>query len=158
MKAEAATQASVSQAPTKGSCPMCGTLRDFQWKPAAVVQPQAALHLCNFQTWALARSRGSLELSTPGESLSSVFLERLKRSPAAGASSEDCALCHRVREEEVTRLRELAQQIQRPVFVQWMKTQGSLCQDHAGKLKKFAPLRLRTFHRRSRGTESLGAL
>jgi hypothetical protein len=58
-------------------------------------------------------------------------------------SSDDCALCHRVREEEVTRLRELAQQFQRPIFVQWMKTQGSLCLDHAGKLKEFVPLRLR---------------
>ncbi len=91
------------------------------------------------------RSRGgSLERSTPGESVSSVFLEMLSGSPAGKVSSDDCALCHRVREEEVTRLRELAQQFQRPMFVQWIKTQGSLCLDHAGKLKEFVPLRLQT--------------
>ncbi len=145
MKAEAATHASVNQALTKGACPICGILRDFQWTLAAIVRPQAALRLCNFHTWALARSRGgSLERSTPGESVSSVFLEMLEGPPAGKVSSDDCALCHRVREEEVTRLRELAQQFQRPIFVQWMKTQGSLCLDHAGKLKEFVPLRLRT--------------
>jgi glutathione S-transferase len=69
----------------------------------------------------------------------------LSGSPAGKVSSGDCALCHRVREQEVTRLRELAQQFERPMFVQWMKTQGSLCLDHAGKLKEFVPLRLRTF-------------
>jgi hypothetical protein len=30
------------------------------------------------------------------------------------------------------------------MFVQWMKTQGSLCLDHAGKLREFVPLRLQT--------------
>jgi hypothetical protein len=29
------------------------------------------------------------------------------------------------------------------MFVEWMKTQGSLCLDHAGKLKEFVPLRCR---------------
>lgn len=144
MKAEAATQTRVSQALTKGACPICGILKDFQWTLAAIVRPQAALRLCNFHTWALVRSRGgSLERSTPGESVSSVFLEMLSGSPAGKVGSDDCALCHRVREEEVTRLRELAQQFQRPIFVEWMKTQGSLCLDHAGKLKELVPLRLR---------------
>jgi hypothetical protein len=130
VKAEVATLSSVSQALTKGACP---TL-------AAIMRPQAVLRLCNFHTWALARSRGgSLERSTPGENISSVFLEMLKRSPACKVSSDDCALCHRVREEEVTRLRQLAQQFQRPMFIQWMTTRGSLCLDHAGKLKEFVP-------------------
>jgi hypothetical protein len=144
VKAESATQTSVSQALTKGACPICGILKDFQWTLAAIVRPQAALRLCNFHTWALARSRGgSLERSTPGGSVSSVFLEMLSGSSAGKVSSDDCALCHRVREEEVTRLRELAEQFQRPMFVQWMKTQGSLCLDHARKLKEFVPLRYR---------------
>ena len=146
MKAEAAAQPSVSQALTKGACPICGILKDFQWTLAATVRPQAALRLCNFHTWALARSRGgSLERSAPGEIVSSVFLEMLRGSPAGKVSSADCALCHRVRDEEVTRLRELAEQFQRPMFTQWMKTQGTLCLDHAGILEEFIPLRLQTF-------------
>jgi hypothetical protein len=73
VKAEAVTQTSVSQVLTKGACPICGILKDFQWTLAAIVRSQTALRLCNFHTWALARSRvGSLERSTPGESVSSV--------------------------------------------------------------------------------------
>jgi hypothetical protein len=146
VKAETATQASVNQALTQGACPICGILKGFQWTLAATVRPQASLRLCNFHTWALARSRGgSLERSTPGESVSSVFLEMLKGSPDGKVSSDDCLLCHRVRDEEVIGLRELAQQFQRPVFVQWIKTQGTLCLDHPGKLKEFVPLRLQAF-------------
>jgi hypothetical protein len=146
MKAEASAQAtSISQALIKGACPICGILKDFQWTLATVVKPNASLRLCNFHTWALARSRGgSLERSTPGESVTSIFLEMLKGSPAGRVNSADCSLCHRVCEEEVARLRELAQEFQRAMFVQWMKTQGSLCLDHAGKLKEFVPLPLRT--------------
>ena len=100
MKAEAATQTSVSQAITKGACPVCAILKDFQWTLAAIVRPQAALRLCNFHTWSLARSRGgSLARSTPGESVSSVFLKMLNRSLAGKVSSDDSLLCHRVREE-----------------------------------------------------------
>jgi hypothetical protein len=146
MKTEPSIPAtSVSGALTKGACPICGILKDFQWTLAAIVRPQADLRLCNFHAWALARSRGgSLERSTPGESVTSVFLEMLKGTLGGKVNSDDCALCHRVREEEVKRLRELAQQFQRAMFVQWMKSQGNLCLDHAGKLKEFVPLRFRT--------------
>ncbi len=146
MKTEASIPAtSVSQALTKGACPICGILKDFQWTLAAIVRPQADLRLCNFHTWALARSRGgSLERSTPGESVTSVFLDMLKGPLVGKVSSDECALCHRVLEEEVTRLRELAQKFQGALFVEWMKTQGSLCLDHAGKLKEFVRLRFQT--------------
>jgi len=41
-------------------------------------------------------------------------------------------------------LRELAQKLQGTMFAQWMKSQGTLCLDHARKVKEFVPLRLRT--------------
>ena len=146
MKAEASTHATtVSQALTKGTCPICEILKDFQWTLAETARPQADLRLCNFHTWALARSRGgSLERSTPGESVTTVFLEMLKGPLAGKVGSDECVLCHRVLEEEVTRLRELAQKLQSAMFAQWMKSQGTLCLDHARKLKEFVPLRLRT--------------
>jgi len=53
------------------------------------------------------------------------------------------ALCHRALEEEVTLLRELGQKLQGAMFARWMKSQGTLCLDHARKLKKSVPLRLR---------------
>lgn len=144
MKAEASTHAaSVSQALTKGACPICGILKDFQWTLAETTRPLADLRLCNFHTWALARSRGSLSRSTPGESVTNIFLEMLKGPLNGKVGSDECALCRRVLEEEVTRLRELAQKLQGAMFAQWMKSQGTLCLDHARKLKEFAPLRLR---------------
>lgn len=135
--------ASVSQALTKGTCPICAILKDFQWTLAETTEPQPDLRLCNFHVWALARSRDKLSRSTPGETVTGVFLEILKGPLTSKASSEECMLCHRVLAEEVARLRELAQRFQSAMFVQWMTAQGSLCMDHAPKLKEFVPLRLR---------------
>jgi hypothetical protein len=145
MKADASTHAaSVGQALTKGVCPICSILKDFQWTLAETANPQAGLRLCNFHVWALARSRGKLSRSTPGESVTNVFLAMMKGPLVGKVSTDECAMCHRVVEEEVSRMRELAQQFQRAMFVQWMKSQGTLCIDHAHKLKEFLPLRLRT--------------
>ena len=138
-----ASETTVSQAVTKGSCPICEILKDFQWTLAETTLPQANLRLCNFHVWALARSRGKLSRSTPGETVTSVFLDILKSPLVGKARTEECTLCHRVLAEEVARLRELAQRFQSPMFVQWMTSHGSLCLDHAPKLKEFVPLRMR---------------
>ncbi len=144
MKTAASVSATtVSQALTKGTCPICEILKDFQWTLSESTRPQADLLLCNFHVWALARSRGKLSRSTPGETVTGVFLELLKGPLIGKANSAECALCHKVLAEEVARLRELAQRFQSPIFAQWMTTQGSLCLDHAPKLKEFVPLRLR---------------
>ncbi|MGC1220660.1 MAG: hypothetical protein WA899_13305 [Candidatus Sulfotelmatobacter sp.] len=67
------------------------------------------------------------------------------KPPLVGkVNSEECTLCHRVLEEEVTRLRDLAQKFQGTMFAQWMKGQGTLCLEHGRKVKEFVPLRLRT--------------
>ncbi len=145
MKAEALTPgANVSQGLNKGVCPICGILKDFQWTLVDTTRPQADVRVCNFHGWALARSRAKLSRSTPGESVTTVFLEMLKPPLVGKVNSEECTLCHRVVEEEVTRLRELAQKLQGTMFAQWMKSQGSLCLEHSRKVKEFVPLRLRT--------------
>jgi hypothetical protein len=145
MKAEASMPgASLIQAPTKGTCPICATLKDFQWTLAEATRPESNLRLCNYLGWAVARSRGKLSRSTPGESVTSVFLGMLKGSLVGKVASEECTLCHRVLEQEVTRLRELAQKLQSAMFAQWMKGQGTLCLEHARKIKEFVPLRSRT--------------
>jgi hypothetical protein len=144
MKTAASVSATtVSQALTKGTCPICEILKDFQWTLSETTQPQANLRLCNFHVWALARSRGKISRSTPGEAVTGVFLALLKGPLVGKATTTECALCHKVLAEEVARLRELAQRFQSPIFVQWMTTQGSLCLDHAPKLREFVPLRLR---------------
>jgi tRNA/tmRNA/rRNA uracil-C5-methylase (TrmA/RlmC/RlmD family) len=145
MKAEALTPgANVSQALTKGACPICGILKDFQWTLVETTRPQSDLRVCNFHGWALARSRAKLSRSTPGESVTTVFLEMLKPPLVGKVNSGECTLCHRVVEEEINRLRELAQKLQGTMFAQWMKSQGTLCLEHSRKVKEFVPLRLRT--------------
>lgn len=145
MKAEATSVgASINQALVKGTCPVCGILKDFQWTLVETARPEPNLRLCNFHGWAMARSRGKLSRATPGETVTSVFLGMLKKPLAGKVSSDECSLCHRVLEEEVARLRELAQKLQATMLAQWMKTQGTLCLDHAEKVKEFVPSRLRT--------------
>jgi hypothetical protein len=132
----------INQALTIGACPICTLLKDFQWTLADTVIPQADLRLCNFHGWALARSRGSLSRSTPGETVATVFLEMLKGPLVGKVDSHECVLCRRVLEEEAVHLRELAGKFQSPMFAQWMKSQGALCLEHGRKLKEFLPLRL----------------
>lgn len=135
---------SVSQALAKGTCPICEILKDFQWTLTETTGPEPELRVCNYHVWALARSRGKLSRSTPGEPVSAVFLSLLKGPLTGKANSDECALCHRVVAEETGRLRELAKKFDSAMFVQWMRTHGSLCLDHARKLKEFVPLRFRT--------------
>jgi len=148
--------ATINQALMKGACPVCGIPKDFQWTLTETTHPQPGLRLCNFHGWALARSRGKLSRSTPGERVTNVFLELLKKPLTGRVSGDECTLCRCVLEEEVARLRELAQQLQTGMFAQWMKTQGTLCKDHAEKLKEFVALRLRSLVdeivERNRGT------
>lgn len=144
MKTEAAVAAArLSQALTKGACPICGILKDFQWTLAESTKPQASLRLCNFHVWALARSRDSLARSTPGEAVTNLFLEMLRGPLLGKVHSDECEMCHRLLDEEVTRLRELAQKLQDAMFGQWMKAQGTLCLDHGRKVKEFVPLQLK---------------
>ncbi len=73
------------------------------------------------------------------------LLRNVEAPPLVGkVNSEECTFCHRVLEEEVTRLRELALKLQGTMFAQWMKSQGTLCLQHGRKVKEFVPLRLRT--------------
>ncbi len=135
--------ATVSQALMKAACPICAILKDFQWTLAETTQPLSDLRMCNFHVWALARSREKLSRSTPGEKVTDVFLEMLKGPFLGKADADECALCHRVVEEEVICLRELAHRFQGTMFVEWMTTRGTLCRSHGLKLKEYVPIRLR---------------
>jgi hypothetical protein len=126
MKAATSTSSpSPSLALTKGTCPVRGILKDFQWALAETSRPQSDLRLCNLHGWALARSREKLSRSTPGESVTMVFLEMLKGPLTGEVSSDQCSLCHHVLGEEVTRLHELAQKLRGAMFAEWMKTPGN---------------------------------
>jgi hypothetical protein len=137
MKADAlAQEISVSQALVRGACPICGVLKEFQSALAEKVQVHADLHLCNFHTWLLARS-------APANGAAAVYLKLLEDSPAVKVVVPDCNFCQRILEEEKLQLRDLVKQMQRDMFVQWMKSQGSLCLNHSRKLQDHAPLKMR---------------
>ena len=136
MKADAlANEFSVSQALAKGACPICGVLKEFQSALAEKIQIAADVSLCNFHTWLLARW-------APAQSVAAFYLKMLDR-PTTKVGSSECNFCRRTVEEEAARLRELVKQMQRAMFLQWMKTQASLCLDHAHKLEQHAPLKMR---------------
>ncbi len=145
MKTESSVAAtSVSQALAKGTCPICVILKDYQWVLATKSPTASHLRVCNFHCWALARSRGSgLSRSTPGETVTKIFLQMLKDPLFEKAPIEECDLCRQVLEEEVVRLRELGKKFQSAMFSQWITSQGTLCLDHAKKLKEFVPLKHR---------------
>jgi hypothetical protein len=135
MKAEALLPgANVSQALIKGAaCPICGILKAFQWTLVETTRPQLDLRVCNFHGWALGRSRAKLSRSTPGESVTNVFLEMLKPPLAGKVNTDECTLCHRDLEPEVSRLRDLAQKLQGAMYEEWMKSRGTLCRSTAGR-------------------------
>jgi hypothetical protein len=137
VKADAlAHEISVGQALVTGACPICGVLKEFQAALAERVQVRADLCLCNFHTWLLARL-------APANGAAAVYLKLLADSPAVKAEAADCTFCRRILEEEKLRLRELVKEMQRAMFVEWMKSQGSLCLNHARKLHDHAPLKMR---------------
>jgi hypothetical protein len=85
VKTEVSIPAStVSRALTKGTCPICSILKDFQWALAETTEPEANLRLCNFHVWALARSRDKLSRSTPGETVTARLLGDIEWSTQAG--------------------------------------------------------------------------
>jgi hypothetical protein len=137
MKAAAAAhELSVGQTLVRGACPICGVLKEFQSALAEKVQVTADLRLCNFHTWLLARS-------APAKGAAAVYLKLLADPSDSKEATSGCDFCQRIRAQEKLQLQDLVNQMQRAMFVQWMKSQGSLCLNHSTKLQSHAPLKLR---------------
>ena len=137
MKADATIhELNVGQALVRGACPICGVLKEFQSALAEKVQVHADLHLCNFHTWLLARS-------APAKGAAVVYLKLLEEPPFAKVGTSDCDFCQRILEKEKLQLQDFVNQMHRAMFVQSMKSQGSLCLNHSQKLQNYAPLKMR---------------
>jgi hypothetical protein len=136
MKADAlAHETSLGQVLVRGACPICGVLKDFQAGLAEKIQVGTELCLCNFHTWLLARL-------APANGAAAVYLKLLEDSRAVKVGASDCNFCRKILEQENLQLRELVKQMQREMFLQWMKSQGSLCLNHARKLHDHSPLKM----------------
>jgi hypothetical protein len=132
MKADSALhELSVGQALVRGACPVCGVPKEFQSALAEKVQVHADLHLCNFHIWLLARS-------APAKGAAAVYLKLLEGPSVAKEGASDCDFCQRILEEEKSQLQDLVNQMKRAMFVQWMKSQGTLCLNHSYKLQNYA--------------------
>ena len=137
MKADAfAHEISVGQALVRGACPVCGVLKEFQSALAEKVHVCDDLSLCNFHTWLLARA-------APAKGAAAFYLKLLEGSSVVKVGAPDCDFCQRILAQEKLQLRDLVKQMQRAIFVQWMKSQGSLCLSHSRKLQDHAPLKMR---------------
>jgi hypothetical protein len=105
------------------------------WNLAEEYEPMEIPYLCNFHAWALARSGKA-------EAVTATFLKMLDVS-FSKPEKKVCDLCRQVAEQEVVHLRDLVKQLERNMFLQWMKNYGSLCLDHAKKLQGYVPLKQR---------------
>jgi hypothetical protein len=119
----------VLNALAKGVCPICSLVRAFQNELIEHLHPDDVANVCNYHAWAIAAS-------APAHSVAEIFLAMLK-----GVGREEsrkgpgCGLCSAIREHEVTRLRELATEMRRTRFAQWLEQHGTLCHFHGASLQ-----------------------
>jgi len=128
MKLETMTpKLTIAQALAKGSCPVCGVLKQFLDDLVEKLGPDQATQVCRTHTWALAKA-------APAETAVSAFLQTIE----AHLSDEPCAcgICARMQNEEGARLDELAREMERSRILEWFGSHGSLCLQHAAKLRE----------------------
>jgi hypothetical protein len=110
----------VLNALAKGVCPICSLVRAFQNELIEHLHPDDATAVCNYHAWAIAAS------------LRGVGREK-------SSNEQGCGLCSSIREHEVARLRELATEMCRTRFAQWLEQHGTLCHFHAASLQSMVP-------------------
>ena len=131
-----AHEINVSQALVRGACGVCGVLKEFQSALAEKIHVCDDLSLCNFHVWLLARA-------APAKGAAAFYLKLLEDSSVVRVGASDCDFCQKILAQEKLQLRDLVKQMQRAIFVQWMKSQGSVCLSHSRKLQDHAPLKMR---------------
>ena len=123
----------VLNALAKGVCPICSLVRAFQNELIEHLHPDDATAVCNYHAWAIAAS-------APAHSVAEIFLAMLRGVGREKSSNEQgCGLCSSIREHEVARLRELATEMRRTRFAQWLEQHGTLCHFHAASLQSMVP-------------------
>jgi len=136
----------VSQTLAKGNCPVCAFLRNSQ---SALLQgglqPQEVSGIFNFHAWALAAAVNVMNAAKVFQNLLRVGCD----------GSQQCSFCERLRDAEQAQLKELLEQMDRQLVLDWMKHHGFLCRPHARCIRKIAPVRLhRAFEEVDRRTIS----
>ncbi|HUJ82759.1 MAG TPA: hypothetical protein VLW83_12815 [Candidatus Acidoferrales bacterium] len=132
MKTEPASERlPIARIAVKGSCPVCAAVKHFQESLLVNLHPDKGARLCNFHAWSLAKS-------APAEIAASVFLTALRskdwssRSPSPSA----CVACKKVREEEVTRIKEVSEEFKESTFGGWLREHARFCVRHLNAMKQ----------------------
>jgi hypothetical protein len=135
MKSETVSpKLAIAQALAKGTCPLCSVLKHFVDELVENLGPDQATSACKTHTWALAKA-------APAEAAVASFLKTIE----AGASDEPsrCGICVQRDHEESERLDELAAEMKHRRMLDWFERYGTLCRNHAEKLRKHVPAELR---------------
>ena len=133
MKVEAASHTqTVTATFVKGVCPICGILKQYQAELIESLSPEYACDPCNFHCWTLANS-----------AVGSIAASIYRRLLSEDHQDNGCKLCAQIREEEETRVQQLARELQEGLGIDWMSHYGTLCVVHANALKNHVALRLR---------------
>lgn len=125
----------ISQALSKGTCPVCAFLKNEQSVLLkGGINPASVSALCNFHAWALASAVNV-------ENAAKIFLNLIRRSKDNGTGS-NCSVCERLAEAEVAQSKNLLVDLGRGHILSWFRQQGVVCQVHGAHLRELAPLEL----------------
>lgn len=115
---------SLVQALGRGGCVICSFLRNHQAELLQAAPSPDLGSLCNYHGWVLAAGGD-------GEKAARTFLRMLEANTVS-TDTTSCDVCASLRDEESTRLSELAALLERNFVRNWMDAHGGLCSYHAG--------------------------
>jgi len=118
------------------ACPLCAFLKEFQSECVQSLNHRLARTLCNFHTWLVAK------LADAGAA-ADIFLRMLELSLEADSSRESCDLCIWMADQERRKIEEMAQKLNKPERLHWLREQELLCVPHARKLLDRVPNKVR---------------
>ena len=120
----------ISGSVAHGACPIC-----YPSAPADQLIEEdgvrGAGHLCNQHAWSLARS-------APAALAAEIFLQSLyvRQQEGLQGMPAGCDFCEALRSEEAGELKALAEKMEDPSFLEWMRTRWDLmpspCQQDCG--------------------------
>lgn len=121
----------ISQALTKGACPFCTYLKNFQSKIVReLYDPEQIASICNFHTWALAAASNRAVVSC-------IFRKLIKVSSIQEIA--DCTLCNMIAAEEELRMKEFAHELSQTRVLSWINAHGSFCIPHGIRFLAYVP-------------------
>ncbi|MGB2590803.1 MAG: hypothetical protein WA853_01290 [Candidatus Acidiferrum sp.] len=132
MKTEATSERlPIARIAVKGNCPVCAAVKHFQDSLLLNLHIIKNARLCNVHTWSIAKSASA-------EVAASVFLDALKSrtSSAHLPSPSHCIACMKIHEEEVTRIKEVSEDLKWSAIGTWLKEYARFCIRHSGAIKQ----------------------